>query len=85
MIKVLRLVEKNKRDECMLFSSEVPDQPGLYAASVVYWQRSEQESVPAHQHFPSTTSVEDTEGLAKTWVAQNLFSEYDEVRLSESS
>jgi len=72
MTDVYRIVASTGSDECFLLCGQAPGESGLYAASVLYWHRTEEETVPSVTHFTSQ-DLTDAEAQAEAWIRANLF------------
>lgn len=83
MSTVYKMVAKDGRDWCFVFCSEVPHNPGIFAASVVYWRRTETSSAMVMEHFSSAKDMEDAQRQAEDWIKKNLFESYQRHSMME--
>jgi hypothetical protein len=81
MTEVYKIIEADRKDECLLVCSETPYQKGLFVASVVFWKRTETASDMAIERFPSTQSIADAKAQAEGWIRGNLFPKYQATQL----
>lgn len=76
-MKVYRIVEKDKKDECYLFVGETPNQPGNFVASVLFWKRTIKSSSLSLKIFTSLRNINVAKTEAENWIKNNLFINYN--------
>ena len=84
MTQISKLLEKDRRDECLLICGDSKNCPGYYVASVWYWKRTKEASLMSNKRFGLGKNFDAVKAKAESWVQKNLFGEYKEIFFRET-